>query len=61
MIHKVIEILFTDLQMAKTLEKALQDLTLEGFSVHSIHTTFSSVLVVANKTGKTYANEELGT
>ena len=47
MTYKVTEILFSDLQMAQNLEKALQDLSNEGFEVDSIHTTFSSVIVVA--------------
>ena len=47
MTYKVLELLFSDLQMAQNLEKALQDLSNEGFVVHSIHTTFSSVIVVA--------------
>lgn len=49
MTYKVKEILFIDLKMAQSLEKALQELTNEGYQVHSIQTTFSSVLVVANK------------
>jgi hypothetical protein len=35
--------------MAQNLEKALNNLTSEGYVVHSISTTFSSVIVVANK------------
>lgn len=57
MTYKVIEILFTDLQMAQNLEKALQDLSNEGFQIYSINTTFSSVLVVANK-GNDYTAEQ---
>lgn len=49
MTYKVLELLFSDLQMAQNLEKALQGLADEGFVVQSINTTFSSVLVVANK------------
>lgn len=49
MTYKVLELLFSDLKMAQNLEKALQGLADEGFVVESINTTFSSVLVVANK------------
>lgn len=49
MTYKVLELLFSDLQMAQNLEKALQGLADEGFVIQSINTTFSSVLVVANK------------
>ena len=46
---KVVEILITDLQMAKNLENSLNELRGEGYDIHSIHTTFSSVIVVASK------------
>lgn len=50
MTYKVLELLFSDLQMAQNLEKALQGLADENFEIHSVHTTFNSVIVVANKT-----------
>lgn len=49
MTYKVLELLFSDLQMAQNLEKALNDLSSEGYMVKSIKTTFSSIIVVANK------------
>jgi hypothetical protein len=47
--YKVEEVLFTDMQMKSSLEKVLNGLSVEGFVVHSIHTTFNSVIVVAYK------------
>lgn len=49
---KVTEVLFTDMQLKSSLEKALTDLTGEGFTIHSMHTSFNSIIVVASKEQK---------
>jgi hypothetical protein len=46
---KVEEVLFTDLQLKTALEKVLFGMTEEGFTVHSVHTTFNSIIVIGNK------------
>lgn len=55
---KVTEVLFTDLQLKTSLEKALTDLTSAGFQIHSMHTTFNSIIVVASKKSSPLPGEE---
>jgi len=58
MTWKVLELLITDYQLASKLQDTLDSLTSDGYTVYSIETTFSSMIVIANKKSELRQAEE---